>query len=49
MDGRGCAGGCAWANRAHTLCSACVVIDRLVPTVRGRRVLAAACRDLEAL
>jgi hypothetical protein len=35
-----CEGGCWWANRQMTLCSACVVIDRQVRSTKGRRELA---------
>jgi hypothetical protein len=40
----GLAGGCSWANRAATLCSACVVFDREMRTAAGRRRIVAACR-----
>lgn len=29
-DERACAAGCAWADRAHTLCSECAAFDHLV-------------------
>jgi len=35
-----CDAGCAWANRAQTLCTECVGLDRLMRSAPGRRVLA---------
>lgn len=40
-----CAGGCGWANARHTLCTACVDLDRDVRTVRGRRRIAQTLQD----
>jgi hypothetical protein len=37
-----CEGGCGWANRAQTLCTACVDFDRLTQTARGRAELVGA-------
>jgi hypothetical protein len=48
-DEWGCALGCSWANRAHTLCSACVDLDRLIRTQAGRQVLADAVSNEMAL
>lgn len=35
-----CANGCSWADRAQTLCSACVPLDKALMTMAGRRELA---------
>lgn len=50
-DEHGCGLGCSWANRSHTLCSACVPLDVSIRTGRGRTALAAALQehDFEAL
>lgn len=37
---RPCANGCAWADRAQTLCTECVPLDTAVQSVKGRRELA---------
>ena len=39
-DERPCANGCGWADRAQTLCTECVPLDRALRTVAGRRELA---------
>jgi hypothetical protein len=39
-DVDGCAEGCGWANARHTLCTACVNLDRDMRSVRGRRQVA---------
>ena len=44
-DAHGCEKGCAWANRAHTLCTECVSLDTLVRSQRGRRELALVLQD----
>lgn len=45
----GCAVGCSWANRQGTLCSECVELDRLVRSAAGRRTIAEAWQDGEAM
>ena len=35
-----CDGGCGWANREQTLCTACVPLDRAMKNIPGRRELA---------
>lgn len=35
-----CPGGCGWANRAQTLCTACVPLEAALATAAGRRELA---------
>ncbi len=35
-----CANGCAWADRAQTLCTECVPLDKAMETAKGRRELA---------
>lgn len=35
-----CPEGCWWANRAQTLCSACVSLDAMLKTAAGRQRLA---------
>jgi len=42
---RPCANGCGWANRAQTLCTECVPLDRAMRTARGRATLAAWLQD----
>ena len=37
-----CGAGCSWANRAATLCSACVPLDTMIRTAAGRKALAEA-------
>ena len=44
-DENGCAVGCSWANRAHTLCSECVALDKAMRTARGRKALAHYIQD----
>jgi hypothetical protein len=39
-DAAACELGCSWRNRAHTLCSSCVELDRLIRTRVGRMALA---------
>ena len=39
---KACGAGCSWANRAATLCSACVPVDTMIRTVAGRKQLAEA-------
>ena len=46
-DEAGCALGCSWANRSHTLCSACVELDRSIRTRGGRSQLAHALQEYE--
>jgi hypothetical protein len=48
---RGCGAGCSWANRACTLCSACVDLVKALRTQKGRRWLqeAASTHASEAL
>lgn len=48
-DAHGCAMGCAWVNRDHTLCSACAPLDRAVRTIAGRRGLAEVVQDIASL
>ena len=38
--GNPCANGCAWADRAQTLCTECAPLDQAVQTKAGRRQLA---------
>jgi hypothetical protein len=40
--------GAAWANARHTLCTACVSLDRDARTVHGRRRIADRYRLVEA-
>jgi hypothetical protein len=35
-----CANGCGWADRARTLCTECVPLDKAMQTAKGRRELA---------
>src|SRR5205807_2241539 len=44
-----CPGLCGWANRAETLCTRCVPLDRALQSVRGRRELAEFCQEYEFL
>jgi hypothetical protein len=37
---RPCANGCGWADRAQTLCTECVPLDKAMQTMAGRRELA---------
>jgi hypothetical protein len=46
-DDNGCAEGCSWVNPAHTLCSACGDLDRLVRTRGGRAQLATALQEFD--
>lgn len=39
-DEHGCAIGCSWVNRAHTLCSECERLDALMRSRAGRREIA---------
>jgi len=48
-DDHGCALGCSWANRAHTLCSRCAWLDAAVRTRDGRRAIAQAVDDYNVL
>jgi len=34
-----CANGCGWADRAQTLCTECVPLDKALQTARGRQAL----------
>lgn len=34
-----CANGCGWADRAQTLCTECVPLERALMTMRGRQAL----------
>jgi hypothetical protein len=45
---RPCEGACGWANRRQTLCTACVTVDRLVKSARGRAQLVQTMNDAEA-
>lgn len=38
---RPCESPCGWANRAQTLCTECVEVDRLVRSAKGRAQLVA--------
>lgn len=42
-----CEGGCGWANRDQTLCTACVNVDRQVKSKRGRREVAILVQESE--
>lgn len=44
-----CEGGCGWANRDQTLCTACVNLDRQVRSARGRRELAVLVQESEGI
>jgi hypothetical protein len=44
-----CPEGCGWANRAQTLCTACLPLDRALHTVSGRRELAEFLQEHEFL
>lgn len=44
-----CAGGCGWANREQTVCTACVPLDAALRTVPGRRELAEFLQEHEFL
>lgn len=35
-EDRACEDGCGWANRAQTLCTACINFDREMRSARGR-------------
>ena len=35
-----CENGCGWANRAQTLCTECVDLDKRMRSVAGRKALA---------
>ena len=37
---RPCANGCGWADRAQTLCTACVPLERSLTSMAGRQELA---------
>jgi len=36
-DEHACKGGCAWANKAHTICTRCAPIERKLRRRPGRR------------
>lgn len=42
---RPCDEGCGWANRAQTLCTVCVDVDRMVRSARGRAQLVTLAND----
>lgn len=42
---RPCANGCAWVDRAQTLCSECETIDTAIRTAKGRQALAEFVQD----
>ena len=44
---RPCANGCGWADRAQTLCTACVPLDKTLRTASGRRELAEFLQEAE--
>lgn len=44
-----CEGGCGWANRAQTLCTACVNVDRQVRSKNGRRQVAILVQESEGV
>lgn len=39
-----CEAGCGWASRRQTLCSACVELDRMIRSTRGRAQIAEICQ-----
>jgi len=40
-----CPGGCGWANRDQTVCTACIPLDTAMRTVAGRCEIAEFLRD----
>ena len=40
-----CDAGCGWADRAQTLCTECVPLDKALQTAKGRRALVLFLQD----